>query len=140
MGYEPQVGEPWIYVWVDPNSKRALYVGETGRSQIYTLRHRLRCSIGELVSSTLGQMKRNASCTGFNILDGEIKAYSYPLSLNATDRQGRKSVESWLHWLITVKHRVHHPQYFGFSYHVPDFAYRSEAEVLYAHLEAELGW
>jgi hypothetical protein len=79
-GNEPRVGEPWIYVWIDPASKRALYVGETGHSQRYDLRYRLRCSIGELASSTLRQVKRNANRTGFDVLAGELKTYAYPLS------------------------------------------------------------
>jgi hypothetical protein len=140
IGTEPKIGEPWLYVWVDPISTQALYVGETGRSQNYDLRYRLRCSIGELASSTLGQVKRNASRTGFNLLAGQLKTYAYPLSQNAADRKGRRGVESWLHWLITVEHRVHHPQYFGFSYHVPDVPYRAEAVAIYGQLAHELNW
>jgi hypothetical protein len=139
-GNEPRVGEPWIYVWIDPASKRALYVGETGHSQRYDLRYRLRCSIGELASSTLRQVKRNANRTGFDVLAGELKTYAYPLSQNAADRKGRRAVESWLHWLITVERRVHHPQYFGFAYHVPEVCYKAEAVSLCGLLAHELGW
>lgn len=139
-GREPQIKEPWIYVWIDQASQQPLYVGETGQSQNYALEYRLRCSIGELVSSTLGQVKRNANRTGFDLLAGTLQVYAYPLSLQAADRKGRRGVESWLHWLITVEHRVHHPQYFGFAYHVPDASHKPEAVTLYALLAHELGW
>jgi len=139
-GSEPAIGEPWVYVLIDTANKKPLYVAEVGSSQEYNLIYRLRCSMGELKHPTLCQIHRNAGRTGFLIASSRLDVYCYLLSHCNAHRRDRRSVESWIHWLITVRHKVHHEFYFGFSYHVPDQVNQPEAIAIYDHLSTALGW
>jgi hypothetical protein len=139
-GREPRIGEPWVYVWVDPSTKKALYVGEAGKSGTYNLTKRLRFSIGELAGGTREQVKQNAQQTGYNLKNGEVHVYAFRLPRCCRVEQTRRHVESWLHWLITVRHREHHERYFGFSYHVPDNCYLPCAERAYVKFAKSLTW
>jgi hypothetical protein len=139
-GREPRTGEPWVYVWIDPCTRKALYVGEAGKSRTYNLTKRLRYSIGDLAGGTREQVKQNACQTGYDLRAGDVHVYALRLPRCCRIEKSRRHIESWLHWLITVRHREHHERYFGFSYHVPDSYYLPGAERVYVKFAKSLAW
>lgn len=133
------VSTPWVYVWIDYQTKKAVYVGEYGSSGRYTLAQRLRYSIGDLSHPTLNQLSANSSVTGYDV-KSDLSVHAFRLPESGIAQEFRKSVEAWLHWLITHKNSKHHHQYCGFSYSVPLVEARPMAEEIYTQLSNQLSW